>query len=131
MYKIIVDANVWIKYARVQNIAPLLNRLVAYNMLPIANNYLLSEIFKALVKNNWMNEDKSYKITEFIKKICFYTTEQAVYALSPDPEDNYIFDLAVQNNCAFIVSDDIALIRFKLKPVPVITSSKFIKHFKL
>ncbi len=45
MYKIIIDANVWIKYARAKDIAPLLNRMIAYNFLPVVNNYLLSEIF--------------------------------------------------------------------------------------
>jgi hypothetical protein len=42
MYSVIFDANVWIKYARVKNIAPLLDRMDAYQFLPIVNNYLLS-----------------------------------------------------------------------------------------
>lgn len=50
MFPIIVDANVWIKFARVKNIAPLLDRLIAYRFLPIVNNYLLAEIFDALVE---------------------------------------------------------------------------------
>ena len=58
MYKIIIDANVWIKYARAKEIAPLLNRLVTYNLLPVINNYLLSEVFDALLGNKWMKEKK-------------------------------------------------------------------------
>lgn len=131
MYKVIVDANVWIKYARSKNIAPLLDRFVAYNILPISNNYLLSEIFDALVANEWMNENQSTKLVAFVKKICFNTTEKAVFALSPDPKDNYLFDLAVQFNCAFIISDDHELLQFKLKPIPVITSTRFIKSFEV
>lgn len=55
MYPVIFDANVWVKYARARNIAPLLDRMVAYQFLPIVKNYLLSEIFDALVDNKWMN----------------------------------------------------------------------------
>ncbi len=39
MYKILVDANVWIKYARAKEIAPLLDRFVTYHFLPIINNF--------------------------------------------------------------------------------------------
>lgn len=58
MYKILIDANVWIKYARAKNIAPLLNRLVTYNLLPVINNYLFLEVFDALLENKWMEEKK-------------------------------------------------------------------------
>lgn len=131
MYKIVIDANVWIKYARSKDIAPLLNRLIAYNLLPVANNYLLSEIFTAVVGNGWMTEKSATNLISFIRKIAFMTTENAVYRLSPDPKDNYLFDLAVQNTCVFIISDDGELARFTLKPVPVHTSGWFLKTFSL
>jgi predicted nucleic acid-binding protein len=86
MYNLLIDANVWIKYARAKDIAPLLDRSV---------------------------------------------TENAVYGISPDPKDNYLFDIAVQNNCVFIISDDTQLVHFKLKPVPVHTTSWFLKKFPI
>ena len=49
MYKIVIDANVWIRFARAKNITPLLNRFILYNFIPVVNNYLLSEIFDAIV----------------------------------------------------------------------------------
>jgi len=127
MYEIVIDANVWIKFARSRNIVPLLDRLVAYQFLPVVNNYLLSEIFDALVENKWMHKGQAAVIIDFIKKIALVKTERAVYRLSPDPEDNYLFDLAIQNNCVFIISDDSKLIQFKLKPVPVHSTTWFLK----
>lgn len=59
------------------------------------------------------------------------TTENAVYGLSPDPKDNYLFDVAVQNACVFIISDDSRLLQFSLKPIPVHTSQWFLKTFDL
>lgn len=131
MFKIVIDANVWIKYARSKDIAPLLNRLVAYHLLPVANNYLLSEIFTTVVENGWTTEKVAANMISFIRKVVFMTTESAVYRLSPDPKDNYLFDLAVQNNCAFIISDDTRLLNFVLKPVHVHTSGWFLKTFEI
>ena len=129
MYAVIIDANVWIRFARTRNIAPLLDRLVTYKFIPVVNNYLLSEIFDALLENKWMNKTQAISIIEFIKKIALMIAERAVYRLSPDPKDNYLFDLAIQNNCVFIISDDSKLLRFKLKPVPVHSTSWFLKRF--
>jgi putative PIN family toxin of toxin-antitoxin system len=129
MYPIIIDSNVWIKFARSKNIAPLLDRMAIFHFLPIVNNYLLSEIFNALVENKWMNKTQADAIIDFIKKISLVITETSVYRLSPDPEDNYLFDLAIQNNCVFIISDDNKLLQFRLKPVPVHSTGWFLKKF--
>lgn len=131
MYRIVVDANVWIKYARVSSIAPLLKRFTAYRLAPIVNNYLLSEVFTAVVKNGWMTEKSAHRVVQFVQNVSVVHTERAVYRLSPDPKDNYLFDLAIQNNCAFIVSDDTLLLRFKMKPIAVQSSSWFMKMFPI
>ena len=129
MYKIVVDANIWIKYARSKNIKPLLSRFIKYNLLPVVNNYLLSEIFDALVINKWMNAKQATLVTEFIAKVSLKTVEKAVFALSPDAEDNYLFDLAIQNNCVFIITNEKKLLSIKLKPLPIFSGNWFIKHF--
>lgn len=129
MYPIIIDANVWIKFARTKNIAPLLDRLLMYQFLPVVNNYLLSEIFDALIENKWMNKIQAGATIAFIKKIALVVTERSVYGISPDPKDNYLFDLAIQSNCAFIISDDTKLLKFKLQPLPVHSTNWFLRKF--
>lgn len=96
MYKIIIDANVWIQYARAKDIAPLARRLLQYPVIAIVSNYFLSEIFDALVDNKWMHSQDAMCVISFIRKITFTDTEAAVYALNPDPKDNYLFDLAIR-----------------------------------
>jgi predicted nucleic acid-binding protein len=78
-----------------------------------------------------MNELQAKATTDFIKKVALVITERSVYRLSPDPKDNYLFDLAIQNNCAFIISDDTKLLHLKLKPVPVHTANWFLKKFPI
>ncbi len=75
MYKIIVDANVWIQYARAKDIAPLLNRFTQYPIVAVVNNYLLSEIFDALVDNKWMHTHNAMHIITFIRKITIADVE--------------------------------------------------------
>jgi putative PIN family toxin of toxin-antitoxin system len=129
MYSVIIDANVWIRFARTKNITPLLDRLVTYQLLPVVNNYLLAEIFDALIENEWMNKTGADAVISYIKKITLVVAERAVYGISPDPKDNYLFDLAIQTNSIFIISDDTKLLRFKLKPVPVHSTNWFLKKF--
>ncbi|MEO8854823.1 MAG: putative toxin-antitoxin system toxin component, PIN family [Ginsengibacter sp.] len=129
MSKIIIDANVWIRYARTKDIAPLLNRITAYNFLPVVNNYLLSEIFNALVENKWMRKKSAHNIIGFVKKISLVVIEKAVFGISPDPKDNYLFDVAIQNGCVFMITDDSELLDFILKPIPVHNSKWFLEMF--
>jgi putative PIN family toxin of toxin-antitoxin system len=126
---IVLDANTWIRFARNKGIVPLFARIEAYDLMPVVNSYMLTEIFKVLVRNEWMTEIQSLKVIDFIKSIVVIKTEQAVYRISPDPKDNYLFDLAIQTNAAYIISDDSALLNFKMQPVKVFSSNWFLKHF--
>jgi putative PIN family toxin of toxin-antitoxin system len=131
MHKVIIDANVWIRFARSKDIAPLIDRFIAYDLTPIANNYLLSEISDAILTNQWMDIHAVNKLISIIREISFITIENAVFALSPDAKDNYLFDLAIQNNCAFIVSDDKNLLGFLNQPVQVHNTKWFLNTFKI
>ena len=131
MYKIVIDANVWIRFARAKDISPLLKRMLLYNFVPIVNNYLLAETFDAIIQYKWMNEKQALVLVNLITSVGIVKAGKAVYALSPDYKDNYLFDLGVQNNCVFIISDDLKLLSFKMKPLPVKSCNWFLKQFPL
>lgn len=126
---IIIDANVWVRFARFGNLNPLLDRFDSHNLVPVINRYLLSEVFDALVKKKWMNNSLALATIHFIENVSIVTPGRAVYRLSPDPKDNYLIDLAVQQNCAFIISDDSELLSLPLLPVQVKSCNWFLKHF--
>ena len=92
-------------------------------------NYLLSEVFDALIENKWMQKKQADLLIAFIKKISFVYVEKATYRISPDPKDNYLFDLAIQTNCVFIISDDKILSSFSLQPIPIHSSNWLFKQF--
>jgi len=70
-------------------------------------------------------------LVNLITSVGIVKAGKAVYALSPDHKDNYLFDLGIQNNCVFIISDDLKLLSFKMKPLPVQSCNWFLKQFPL
>ncbi|SFQ02060.1 hypothetical protein SAMN05444277_104189 [Parafilimonas terrae] len=79
-----------------------------------------------------MDEGKaSPGLIKLLQQIYHQVAENAVYRISPDPKDNYLFDLAIQNNCAFIISDDRKLLSFRIQPVKVKSTNWFLKNFPL
>jgi putative PIN family toxin of toxin-antitoxin system len=129
--KIVIDACVWVIFARSKNLKPLVDRFIAYDMLPVINNYLLSEIFEALLENGWATEKQAALFTEYVKYQSLFVTENVVYRLSPDPKDSYLFDIAIQKNCHLIITDDTELLGFKIKPVSIYSANWFLKNFPL
>lgn len=78
MYRVVIDANVWIKLARAKNIAPLIDRFTAYNLVALTNNYLLSEVFEAVVENAWLSENSTHRLIDFIRRNSRRVIETAV-----------------------------------------------------
>ena len=130
-FKVVIDANVWVRFARSKNLKPLIDRFITYDILPVVNNYLLSEIFDALLENGWATEKQATLFIEYVKYQSIVITENAVYRISPDPKDNYLFDIAVQRNCHFLITDDTELLSFRMKPLGIHSTSWFFKNFPL
>jgi putative PIN family toxin of toxin-antitoxin system len=129
MKLIIIDAGVWVRLARSSFAKPITDRIVEFGILPVMNNYLLSEVHEALIKNNWATQRQADTFVAYIKSLGLFVTEHSVYRLSPDPKDNYLIDLAVQHNCAFIITDDAKLLSLPLLPIPVKSCNWFLKRF--
>ena len=128
---IVIDANIRIRFARSQSFSALVNRIALYKLIPVTNNYLLSEVFDTIVINEWATRKEAKRYIEYIKSISLFITEHAVYRISPDPKDNFLFDIAIQHNCSFIISNDTELLAFRLQPVKVKSVSWFLKNFPL
>lgn len=87
------------------------------------------EVFNAVVDQKWMKDHQAHKLVNFISSISLVTVGKSVFALSPDPKDNYLFDLSIQNNCVFLITDDTELLCLSLKPVHVHSTNWFLKQF--
>jgi hypothetical protein len=56
MHKVIIDANVWIRFARSKDIAPLIDRFIAYDLIPIATIIFFQKFqMQFLPINGWIS----------------------------------------------------------------------------
>jgi putative PIN family toxin of toxin-antitoxin system len=130
-YRIVLDANVYVQFAAYAQIERLVNATIKYDFRLFATNHLLHEVFEALHKPALLRKSTTTpdQIIKFLKEVVNIEAELPAYQLSPDYDDNYLFDLAIQYGCLFIVTSDKALLRMKSPPVQVLSTQWFKQNF--
>ena len=124
--KVIIDTSVYLTYAMYNKLYRLLAVFDKYDLTVFVNDQLLDEIERNLVSSL---EDKAIKPILIMDAIIAATNNFEtipLYTLSPDPKDNFLFDLAVQTSSEIIVTKEKALLNFKDTPVAI----RDIKWFK-
>jgi predicted nucleic acid-binding protein len=94
--------------------------------LVFINGDLILELknnIESVLKSSDTNAD--ILIEAILEATIFFET-QSLFTNSPDPKDNFLFDLAIQTNSTVIVTKEKALLNFKESPIPI----QDIKWFK-
>ena len=115
----VLDTSVLLKYAAHDKLHRLLNIIATYNIVIYANETLMDEVKRNLprmLKNQVVSPEK---ITERLLALTTFVNTNPAFTQSPDPKDNFLFDLALQTDSEVIVSDEKKLLLFKDTPVPV------------
>lgn len=71
-----------------------------------ADNYLLGEVHEALLKKFDFAVKEADAIVRLVRAGVIITTPVNRYRLANDPEDNYLYDLCIQNNCRYLITID-------------------------
>ena len=66
----------------------------------------MSEIHEALIISFKFSIHEADSIVRIISPFIILTTPKNIYRLAPDPEDNYLYDLCIQNNCTHLITVD-------------------------
>ncbi|HXL56754.1 MAG TPA: putative toxin-antitoxin system toxin component, PIN family [Chitinophagaceae bacterium] len=123
----VLDTNVWISYAINGELEWLAHYVVQNRLLIYASPLLLTEIKKVLqyarVKKLLNASMPSY--INVITSLVLLKEDVSVTINSPDPDDDYIFSLAISNNAKAIVCGDKPLLNWKTSPVKVISKKVF------
>jgi predicted nucleic acid-binding protein len=132
-YRIIFDANVYVQFAAYGRIENLAAMILQYEFEVYATNHLLHEVHQALLKPGILKSAtvSPDEVVEYLSKLLFMSAERPAYQLSPDYDDNYLFDIALQQGCIFLVTSDKALLNIKNPPVPVFSTQWFKENFKI
>lgn len=123
----IIDTNIYLTYVKNQKLYRLLNAIAAYSLKVYVNDRLIEEIKRNLPKFIKSNYENIAKLTmELISDATIHVNTVSVFTKSPDPKDNFLFDIALQTNSPIIVTQEKALLQFADSPVPI----KDLKWFK-
>ncbi len=121
----VLDTTVILKYASHEKIYRLFNIVSKYSIIIYINDTLITELRRNLPKVI-KNQTIDYEIIlEQILDLTINFDTIEDFKNSPDPKDNFLFDLALQTNSEVIVSDEKLLLNF-MGPVPI----RSLKWFK-
>ena len=115
---LIVDTSVFLTYIRYNQLYRLIDAFNKYDLDIFVNQNLLNEIERNINKNVKINTDTK-EIIDFISENCILFETIPTFTQSPDPKDNFLFDLAIQTNSEILVTQEKALLNFENSPVKI------------
>ena len=124
--KVVIDTSVYLTYAMFNKLYRLLAVIDRYELEVFVNDLLLNEIERNLESSLQTKVIKPTLIMDAIIASTNNFETIASHKHSPDPKDNFLFDLALQTNSEIIVTKEKALLNFKASPVSI----RDIKWFK-
>lgn len=115
---LIIDTSVFLTYIRFNKLYRLINAILDYDLAVSISQELLNEIERNISKLAEIPLDFK-EIIDVILENCTLCVIVPSYKQSPDPKDNFLFDLAIQTQSEIIVTQEKALLSFAESPVKI------------
>ena len=116
--KIVLDTCVFFNYAKYGKLYRIADAVFTYDLEIYTNKQLMAEIVRNARKIT-DNQIILEKIEQDIRQFTFYINTTPLYFNSPDPKDNFLFDLALQTDSEVIVTKEKVLLDFSEIPVAI------------
>ena len=116
---LIVDTSVFLTYASYDKIYRLANAVEKYELNLFVNETLLNELKNNLPRIIRVKDTTIENILSEIKMISTVVNTVPSFTQSPDPKDNFLFDLAIQTNSEILVTQEKVLLNFENSPVKI------------
>lgn len=126
--KLVIDTSVYITYAAYNKIYRLVDAIATYEL----QVYISHDLFKEIED---IADCLQVKVVDplvlllAIKQATIFAEVSPEYSDSPDPKDNFLFDLALQTGSEIIVTQEKALLNFATSPVPIHNLKWFKEHY--
>ena len=118
---LVIDTSVYINYTRHQKLYRLADTILTYDLVIYISPDLIDELERNIPLTSAVELPQfvyeGYLHT--IKSVCVFFEPVPQYTDSPDPKDNFLWDLALQTNSEIIVTKEKALLSYTNSPVPV------------
>jgi uncharacterized protein len=115
----VIDSSVYLNYITYDKLYRLESTIVIYDLVFYVNEILLDELKNNIPK---MLKFSSWTADEVLRKINSFTTyveTVPIFSNSPDPKDNFLFDLALQTYSEVIVTKEKVLLNFIESPIAI------------
>jgi len=115
----VLDTSVYLTYASHIKIYRLENAIKLFGLVVFSSKFLLDELYKNIPKVLVSDE---LTPQEILNKIIRFTTLVPIiprFSSSPDPKDNFLFDLALQTYSEVIVTKEKVLLNFIESPIAI------------
>lgn len=129
---IVLDTNIWVSYFMAVQHAALVNIIYNNNLNVYTDGTLISELEDVLNRPKIKKYIKIpvSELIEFHRDLCIFHKTKSVHFKSPDPKDNFLFDLASQTNSKYVVTGDKTILAQKSPRFKFISKSQFEVLFK-
>lgn len=125
-HHIVIDTSVYITYATYGKLYRIVNAVELFNLALFIDDHLLKEFEKNLKRLSLKKQIDVEEGMILLKMMSIKMVTIPIFTSSPDPKDNFLFDLAFQTNSEVIVTKEKILLDFKESPVTI----QDIKWFK-
>lgn len=118
---LVIDTSVYITYTRHQKLYRLIDAVLTYELIVYLSPALVDELRRNIPPTSSV-ELPSFIYDEYlaaIQAVCVHYEPFSRYRDSPDPKDNFLWDLALQTGSEVIVTMESALLNFTASPIPV------------
>jgi len=117
--KYVLDTSVYLSYASHNKIYRLLDVVRRYDIVIYVNKELLAEIARNAARIIKVKSLSVEELLEAVRDLAELADTIPDFNRSPDPKDNFLFDLAIQTGSEVIVTKETVLLEFKESPVAI------------
>lgn len=126
--RLVIDTNIWVSIFIGANFENFLEIIFKKNHLILSSTELIDELAEVLTRSKFKkylgNPIENY--VEQHKNIVKIVKVKSEYFQSPDPNDNFLFDIAIQKKAEYIVTGDKKLLEHNPPfPIKIITLKSF------
>lgn len=129
--RIIIDTNIWISYFLNQQFEDIAELILENDLIVFSSIDLIEELRNVLGRSKFKKQITLpiERYINFHKELVNIVNVKKIFLESPDPKDNFLFDLAIQTKSQILITGDKKLLAFKTKNIDIISLTDFRKQW--
>lgn len=124
----VLDTNIWISYAVSGRLTEIATWIIYEKCTIFTSKLLIDEIVDVYSRSKFKKFHQNISPQELLNfhlQTCETISIIDRFADSPDPKDNFLFDLGMQADADFVVTGDQLLLKYNFQPVHFISLHDF------